>query len=113
MRPTKRLSNSTSCSAQLVPVEPPVVERLRVEPLMASMAYKNTPCTDTTNSTFPATYLPLRATAGVQGVWVVISPVESASPLIEHRMFLETAASVLAIALERVRAVKPLQVARA
>jgi two-component system sensor histidine kinase KdpD len=98
---------------QLTPVEQPAQARLRIEPLMVSMAYKNTLCTDTTHSVFPASYVPLKAKADMQGVWVVVSPSESATPLIEHKAFFETAASVLAIALERVRTTDALRVANA
>ncbi len=96
---------------ELKPVDPVAPGRLSIQQLMVSMAYKNTACTDTTHSPFPTSYVPLKAKADMQGVWVVVSPSESATALIEHKAFLETAASVLAIALERARTVGPLRVA--
>jgi two-component system sensor histidine kinase KdpD len=97
---------------ELLPFGTPSSERLHVWPLMASLAYKGTPCTDT-NSTYPSGYFPLKASARVLGVLIVVSPRQSSEPLIEHKEFLETAASLLAIALERLHTVEPLHVARA
>ncbi len=98
---------------QLMAAQAAAASRVYIEPVMLSMAYKNTACTDTAHSSFPTSYIPLKATANMQGVWVVVSPSESATPLLEHKGFLETAASVLAIALERVRSTDSLPLARA
>jgi two-component system, OmpR family, sensor histidine kinase KdpD len=97
----------------LIPADRLLPQRLHIEPLMASMAYKDTACTDTTHSPVPASYVPLKSTADMQGVWVVVSPSENATPLVEHKAFLQTAASVLAIALERVRTSDALRAATA
>jgi two-component system sensor histidine kinase KdpD len=97
---------------QLAPVASITPERVRVEPLMASMAYKGTQCMDTT-SMYPSGYFPLKAPARVEGVLIVVSPTETTAYLTEHKGLLESAASLIAITIERLRAGESLRVAHA
>lgn len=69
-------------------------------PLMVRLAYENTACTDL-DAPHPVGYFPLKAPAGVRGVLAVASPGKSAKPLYEHQEFMQTAASLIAIAIER------------
>jgi two-component system sensor histidine kinase KdpD len=71
-----------------------------IAPLMARFAYENTASTDL-DAPFPVGYFPLKAPTRVRGVLAVASPTRSASPLYEHQEFLETVASLIAIAVER------------
>jgi two-component system sensor histidine kinase KdpD len=70
-------------------------------PLMAKLAYENAACTDL-DAPYPVGYFPLKAPACVRGVLAIVSPTQSAKPLYEHHEFLETVASLIAIAVERV-----------
>jgi two-component system sensor histidine kinase KdpD len=72
-----------------------------VAPLMARLAYENTSCTDL-DAAYPVGYFPLKAPTRVRGVMAVASPAKSAFPLYDHWEFLETVASLIAIAVERV-----------
>jgi two-component system sensor histidine kinase KdpD len=69
-------------------------------PLMAKLAYENAACTDL-DAPNPVGYFPLKAPTRVHGVMAVASPSNSAKPLYEHHEFLETVASLIAIAVER------------
>jgi two-component system, OmpR family, sensor histidine kinase KdpD len=71
-----------------------------IAPLMAKLAYENTACTDL-DATYPVGYFPLKAPTRVQGVMAIASPSRSAFPLHEHHEFLETVASLIAIAVDR------------
>jgi two-component system sensor histidine kinase KdpD len=71
-----------------------------IAPLMARLAYENAPCTDF-DAPHPVSYFPLKAPTRVHGVMAVASPSGSAKPLYEHHEFLETVASLIAIAVER------------
>lgn len=71
-----------------------------IAPLMASLAYENTASTDL-DAAYPVGYFPLKAPGRVRGVLAVASPIKSAKPLSEHHEFLETVASLIAIAVER------------
>jgi two-component system, OmpR family, sensor histidine kinase KdpD len=76
-------------------------DRLRnFAPLMAKLAYENSACTDL-DAPYPVGYFPLKAPTQVRGVLAVVSPTQSAKPLYEHHEFLETVASLIAIAVER------------
>jgi two-component system, OmpR family, sensor histidine kinase KdpD len=97
---------------QLAPVASITPERVRVEPLMASMAYKGTQCMDTT-SMYPSGYFPLKAPARVGGVLIVVSPTATTAYLTEHKGLLESAASLMAVTIERLRAGESLRVAHA
>ena len=97
---------------QIVPAGAAPGERLHVSPLMASYAYNNTPCVDL-DARYPSSYFPLRASSQVRGVLVVVSPTESAAPLNEHKEFLETVVSLVAIVLERLHYADSLKIARA
>jgi two-component system sensor histidine kinase KdpD len=79
---------------------PAFPRRLVIAPLLARFAYENDACTDL-DAQYPVGYFPLKAPGGVRGVLAVESPRESTSPLYENQEFLQTAASLIAIALER------------
>jgi two-component system sensor histidine kinase KdpD len=69
-------------------------------PLLARFAYEKDACTDL-DAQYPVGYFPLKAPGGERGVLAVASPRQSAYPLYENHEFLQTAASLVAIALER------------
>jgi two-component system sensor histidine kinase KdpD len=71
-----------------------------IAPLMARLAYENAASTDL-DAPHPVSYFPLKAPTRVHGVMAVASPTKSAKPLYEHHEFLETVASLIAIAVER------------
>lgn len=71
-----------------------------IAPLMAKLAFENAACTDL-DAPHPVSYFPLKAPTSVRGVMAVASPTQSAKPLYEHHEFLETVASLIAIAVER------------
>jgi two-component system sensor histidine kinase KdpD len=71
-----------------------------IAPLMAKLAYENAACTDL-DAPYPVGYFPLKAPTRVRGVMAIASPTRSAFPLHEHHEFLETVASLIAIAVER------------
>ena len=71
-----------------------------IAPLMAKLAYENAACTDL-DAPYPVGYFPLKAPTRVRGVMAIASPTRSAFPLHEHQEFLETVASLIAIAVER------------
>ena len=71
-----------------------------IAPLMAKLAFENAACTDL-DASHPVGYFPLKAPTSVRGVMAVASPTESAKPLYDHHEFLETVASLIAIAVER------------
>jgi two-component system sensor histidine kinase KdpD len=99
-------------TGQLVPVGAAPGERLHVSPLMASYAYNNTSCVDL-DAQYPSSYFPLRTSSQVRGVLIVVSPTQSAAPLNEHKEFLETVVSLMAIVLERLHCGGTLQTAQA
>lgn len=78
--------------------------RLQIEPRLAVMAFAGgTPveCDQLAASGFAVLYLPLRAPMRVRGV-VAVAPVEGVSiGLLAQRQRLETMASLVAIAVER------------
>ncbi len=81
-------------------------ERSRwVELRMALLAYENTACTDL-DAPHPVGYFPLKAPTRVRGVMAVASSGASTSVLNEHRELLETVASLIAIAVERLHYVE-------
>ncbi len=82
--------------------DPAFSRALVIAPLLARFAYENDACTDL-DAQYPVAYFPLKAPGGVRGVLAVESPRESAYPLYENQEFLHTAASLVAIALERTR----------
>ena len=69
-------------------------------PLMSKLAYENAACTDL-DAPNPVGYFPLKAPAAVRGVMAVASSRQSVKPLYEHNEFLETVASLIAIAVDR------------
>ena len=71
-----------------------------IAPLMAKLAFENAACTDL-DAPHPVSYFPLKAPTSVRGVMAVASPSQSAKPLYDHHEFLETVASLIAIAVER------------
>jgi two-component system sensor histidine kinase KdpD len=71
-----------------------------IAPLMAKLAFENSACTDL-DAPHPVGYFPLKAPHSVRGVMAVASPTQSAKPLYDHQEFLETVASLIAIAVER------------
>ncbi len=71
-----------------------------IAPLIAKLAFENTACTDL-DAPHPVSYFPLKAPTRVQGVMAVASPSQSAKPLYEHHEYLDTVASLIAIAVER------------
>lgn len=71
-----------------------------IAPLMAKLAYESAACTDL-DAPYPVGYFPLKAPTRVRGVMAIVSPTRSAFPLHEHHEFLETVASLIAIAVER------------
>jgi len=71
-----------------------------IAPLMAKLAFENAACTDL-DAPHPVGYFPLKAPTSVRGVMAVASPNQSAKPLYDHHEFLETVASLIAIAVER------------
>ncbi len=71
-----------------------------IAPLMAKLAFENAACTDL-DAPHPVSYFPLKAPTSVRGVMAVASPNQSAKPLYDHHEFLETVASLIAIAVER------------
>ena len=71
-----------------------------IAPLMAKLAFENAACTDL-DARRPVSYFPLKAPTGVRGVMAVASPNQSAKTLYEHHEYLETVASLIAIAVER------------
>jgi two-component system sensor histidine kinase KdpD len=71
-----------------------------IAPLMARLAYENAACTDL-DAPCPIGYFPLKAPTKVRGVMAVASPTRSASTLSENQEFLQTVASLVAIAVER------------
>lgn len=71
-----------------------------VEPRMARIAFETTVCTDL-DAAHPVGYFPLKAPMRVRGVLAVESPNEKSVLLQEHHELLETIASLIAIALER------------
>jgi two-component system, OmpR family, sensor histidine kinase KdpD len=73
-----------------------------IAPLMAKLAFENAASTDL-DAPQPVGYFPLKAPTGVCGVMAVASPTQSAKPLYDHHEFLETVASLIAIAVERLR----------
>jgi two-component system sensor histidine kinase KdpD len=76
-----------------------------IAPLMAKLAFENAACTDL-DAPHPVSYFPLKAPTSVRGVMAVASPTESAKPLYDHHEFLETVASLIAIAVERLHFVE-------
>jgi two-component system sensor histidine kinase KdpD len=88
-------------TGQLKPVANDGADRLRnFAPLMLRLAYENSACTDL-DAPYPVGYFPLKAPSQVRGVLVVASPIKSATPLYDHHEFLQTVASLIAIAVER------------
>ena len=83
-----------------------------IAPLMAKLAYENTACTDL-DAPYPVGYFPLKAPTRVRGVMAIASPTRSAFPLHEHHEFLETVASLIAIAVERLHYAEGAQRAQA
>ena len=71
-----------------------------IAPLMAKLAFENAACTDL-DARRPVSYFPLKASTSVRGVMAVASPNHSAKTLYEHHEYLETVASLIAIAVER------------
>jgi len=71
-----------------------------IAPLMAKLAFENAACTDL-DAPHPVGYFPLRAPTSVRGVMAVASATESAKPLYDNHEFIETVASLIAIAVER------------
>ena len=76
-----------------------------VEPRMARIAFETTVCTDL-DAPHPVGYFPLKAPMRVRGVLAVASPDEKSTLLQEHHELLETIASLIAIALERLHYVE-------
>ena len=76
-------------------------DRLRIAPLLVKLAYENTPSNDI-DAANPVGYFPLSASGKIHGVLVVGSSDSSATSFNEQKEFLETAASLIAIILERV-----------
>ena len=76
-----------------------------IEPRMALIAFENTACTDL-DAPRPVGYFPLKAPTRVRGVLAVASPGEDTALLHEHRELLETVASLIAIAVERLHYVE-------
>jgi two-component system sensor histidine kinase KdpD len=73
---------------------------LWIAPPMARMAFEGNACTDL-DAAHPVSYFPLKAPTRVRGVLAVAFPGASAAQLHEHAQLLETAASLIAIAVER------------
>ena len=73
-----------------------------IAPLMAKLAFENAACTDL-DAPHPVSYFPLTASTGVRGVMAVASATHSAKPLYEHHEFLETVASLIASAVDRLQ----------
>lgn len=71
-----------------------------IAPLMAKLAFENAACTDL-DAPHPVSYFPLKAPTSVRGVMAVASPNQSAKTLYENHEYLETVASLIAIAVER------------
>jgi len=76
-----------------------------IAPQMATLAYENTACTDL-DAPRPVGYFPLKAPTRVRGVMAVASPSKDLSLLHEHHELLETVASLVAIAIERLHYVE-------
>lgn len=70
------------------------------EPRMARTAFGGTECTDL-DALHPVCYFPLMAPTRVRGVMAVVTRGEGSAPLYEHHEVLETVASLVAIAVER------------
>lgn len=93
-------------TGQLKPAAQGSGDRLQyIAPQMATLAYENTACTDL-DTPHPVGYFPLKAPTRVRGVMAVASPGEDFSLLHEHRELLETVASLVAIAIERLHYVE-------
>lgn len=76
-----------------------------VESRMARVAFENTGCTDL-DAPHPVGYFPLKAPMRVRGVLAVASPEKNSALLQEHHGLLETVASLIAIAIERLHYVE-------
>lgn len=87
-------------AGQLKPVNLPEGWTHVIAPLMAKVAFENSACTDL-DAPHPVGYFPLKAPASVHGVMAVASPAQSAQSLYEHHEYLETVASLVALAVER------------
>lgn len=72
-----------------------------IAPLLARLAYEKDACTDL-DARYPVGYFPLKAPGAVRGVLAVASPTQTAYPLYDNQEFLQTAASLIAISLERI-----------
>jgi two-component system sensor histidine kinase KdpD len=84
---------------------------LRVEPRLAIMAFESgTPveCAPLAASGYAVLYLPLKAPMRTRGV-VALAPADAAENLLDQRQRLETMASLVAIAVERVHYVEVAQ----
>ena len=77
----------------------------RIEMSMARMAFDSGPCTDL-DAVNPVGYFPLKAPTRVRGVMAVVCDDRSTAPLLEHHELLETVASLVAIAVERMHYVE-------
>ncbi|MDO8598312.1 MAG: DUF4118 domain-containing protein, partial [Sulfuricaulis sp.] len=93
-------------AGQLKPAAQDSGDRLQyIAPQMATLAYENTACTDL-DTPHPVGYFPLKAPTRVRGVMAVASRSADFSLLHDHRELLETVASLVAIAIERLHYVE-------
>jgi two-component system sensor histidine kinase KdpD len=76
-----------------------------IEPRMARIAFENTECTDL-DAPRPVCYFPLTAPTRVRGVLAVVTRGEGSALLYEHHDVLQTVASLVAIAVERLHYVE-------